>query len=53
MFDSPNLLTIKYKVIESQDLGFITNAYGPANPTLKRPFLDNVLAIRGLLLDQP
>jgi exonuclease III len=50
---SPNLLTINYRLIESQDNGFLTNAYGHVNPLSKGSFLNSLVTIKELNVDQP
>jgi hypothetical protein len=36
------LLTLKFKVKSSGEEGYITNAYGPDSPSLKRGLLDEI-----------
>jgi hypothetical protein len=53
LLSSTNLLIVNYKLIESQANGFLTNAYGSVNLLSKGPFLDTLVTIKNLTVDQP
>jgi len=36
------LLTLKYKIKSTREEGYVTNAYGPQSPSLKRSFLNEI-----------